>query len=593
MSAQFPIVKKVIEFGWDVATPAYLRDHVRDMERRPFDGVIFRLPEEVGAARVFETRQWARVSQNQIRLAEEVDTAGQIQWERFTDNFIVIYAASSMDWFSDDDWEQVLANLRYVARVANVAGCKGLCWDAEPYGNNPWIYARQPRAHQHSFHDYMKMVRQRGAQFMRAFAQEMPGKKLISLRLLSDFVDGSPFSNHAIIEFDNAKREQLIESAYYGLHPDFFNGLLDAIPSDIGMTDGNEDAYYYTSQLDFYRSYHTLKQRVLPLVAPENRAKYKAQVDVSQALYMDYVFARLDSLYHFPLELPRQSHMLTPEERAMWYEHNVYYGLVTAEEYVWLWNESMNWWTGEGIPPGMEAAIISAKRKYHAGEPLGFAVETMLQDAQARARQECEARRVKGFARIPRRPASQLLSPFVLAMNSHVDPQDVGPTLVRVGYDDQGLHFAIECRKPYISPRILEIDPTLDVWADDTLQIFLGTGEVQSMFQFVAGPHSEPSSSLPDEREIGSQTPLWHVSITVDLEAWMMEAVIPWRTLGSVVPNAGMQLRANICRDRPVYSIQELENRSQALVVHQRAAMSWSQVFVRFNEWEHCGAWVL
>src|SRR5438105_8671968 len=35
--------KKLIEYGWDVPTPAQMRDEISAMEKRPFDGLIFRL----------------------------------------------------------------------------------------------------------------------------------------------------------------------------------------------------------------------------------------------------------------------------------------------------------------------------------------------------------------------------------------------------------------------------------------------------------------------------------------------------------------------------------------------------------------------
>ena len=35
--------KKLIEYGWDVPTPAQMKDQLAAMEARPFDGLIFRL----------------------------------------------------------------------------------------------------------------------------------------------------------------------------------------------------------------------------------------------------------------------------------------------------------------------------------------------------------------------------------------------------------------------------------------------------------------------------------------------------------------------------------------------------------------------
>ena len=41
---QAPHAKKLIEYGWDVPQPAYIRANIREMEKKPFDGLIFRLP---------------------------------------------------------------------------------------------------------------------------------------------------------------------------------------------------------------------------------------------------------------------------------------------------------------------------------------------------------------------------------------------------------------------------------------------------------------------------------------------------------------------------------------------------------------------
>lgn len=577
-----PIPKKVIEFGWASPGPAYIRDHIREMERRPFDGIIFALPTDVGAGRIFHLKTWGKARENPARFDKELKTLSEIAWDKFTDNFIVLYGASDMDWFSDDDWEQGLANLRFVAKCAVVAKCVGLCWDPEPYGGNPWVYAKQPHASEKSYDDYRAMVRKRGAQFMQVIAEEMPHCKLLSMRMLSDFADGSPFSNRAIAELDPDKRAKLIENAYFGLHPEFINGLLDAVPPTIVMFDGNEDAYYYTSKLDFYWGYHMIRQRVLPLVAPENHAKYRAHMLAGNAIYMDYIFGQMSALYHFPLHLPRMSRMLSPEERAKWYEHNVYYGLTTSDEYVWMWDEEMDWWRNTSVPPGMEDAIASAKRKVHAGEPLGFDVEGMLLDAQHRAKEECEAQRVKGRAIVARLPNMASLQPFTLAMNSWLDADKIGPTNAKIGYDDEALHLYIQCLKqPHIDPRAFELAPNLDIWRDDNLEIFVNTAGSANVHHFKVNPRT---GQQPAEA--------WQATAQVRDDEWAAEVSIPWRTLGVQSPQPGMQLRANLCRNRAVYNVQNVDNWSQALA-HQREPTSWSQVFIRFDEPEHFGVLAL
>lgn len=65
-----------------------------------------------------------------------------MKWERFTDNFIAIGAATTQDWFNDEHWQAIEHNARLVARAARIGGCVGVCLDPKPYkGVNPWSYA--------------------------------------------------------------------------------------------------------------------------------------------------------------------------------------------------------------------------------------------------------------------------------------------------------------------------------------------------------------------------------------------------------------------------------------------------------------------
>ena len=380
--------KKLIEFGWDVPSPAYLRDNLAAMEARCpfFDGVMIRLPAEAGGGNVFDVKQWAG-STGEAREREIKTFAALPPARRFTDNFLTLYGASTMDWFSDADWEAVLDNVRYVASAAKAGRCQGVCWDAEPYGGiNPWRLGEQPGSDTRTFADYERQVRERGAQFMGALQQAFPGLTVFALRLLSDFQDGSPFSQPLFNVRDPRKQVAVLENAWWGLHPAFLNGMLDAAAPDVTIIDGNEDAYYYTAALDYYRAYHDLRQPALALVAPENTRKYAAQYRVGHALAVDYVVGRWAELKGFPDERRKQALELTEDERARWFEHNTYQALATADEYVWCYSERMNWWTGDDIPPGIERAISSARSKVEAGEPLGFVVEPMLGEARAKAR---------------------------------------------------------------------------------------------------------------------------------------------------------------------------------------------------------------
>jgi len=385
--------KKIIEFGWDIPSPAYLRDHLPEMEKRPFQGVAIRLPEDAGGGNVFDLRKWDR-STAAAREREMGILASLPRSDRLTDNFLTLYGASTMEWFNDADWKRVIENVRFCAKAAKIGGCKGICWDAEPYGgHNPWRLQEQPEHGKHTFAEYYRQVRKRGAEFMRALQDEFPGQTILALRLLSDFQDGSPFSQHLFPIRDDKKRQETLQEAWWALHPAFVNGLLDAAEPNLLLVDGNEDAYFYTSPLDFYRIAQDLRQDALMLVAPENRRKYAAQYRLGQALSIDYTLGLWAQDLSFPDYLKKQALELTPEQRLQWFEHNAYYAMTTADEYVWCYSEDMNWWTGKNLPAGIEGALRSACRKFEAGEPLGFTVETLLQDARRKLREKAGDKR--------------------------------------------------------------------------------------------------------------------------------------------------------------------------------------------------------
>ncbi len=102
-------VKKLIEYGWDVPFPDQVRNEIRAMERKPFDGIIFRLREWNHA---FDPRPW-----DETQLQPQLDDLAAIEWKSFTDNFLCLYAANNwqMDWFNDEQWANITANLRLSA----------------------------------------------------------------------------------------------------------------------------------------------------------------------------------------------------------------------------------------------------------------------------------------------------------------------------------------------------------------------------------------------------------------------------------------------------------------------------------------------
>jgi len=77
---------------------------------------------------------------------------------------------------------------------------------------------------------------------------------------------------------------------------------------------------------------------------------------------------------------------MTPEEQAQYLEFNTYWALKTADEYVWCYNEVMDWWKNADIPPAMEQAIVNARTAIAGRQPCGVDINKIMRAVQSRPR---------------------------------------------------------------------------------------------------------------------------------------------------------------------------------------------------------------
>lgn len=381
-----PPKKKLIDFGWNSPSVREYLENMKFYENGPFDGLTLKLSKEVCDGNVFMVDNWVKTT-TEDKEAEKKLILSLEKSKILTDNFIVLYGASQMDWFSDKEWAMAEDQIRFAARLAKAANCKGVVWDPEPYkpGKNPWKYNEQEKAAQYSFEEYYVQVRKRGAQFVKALQEEFPGITIFSLRELSDWQNGSPFSGALlpVTSRENTIRE--LQNEWWGLHPAFYAGLLDAIQPGTELIDANEEAYYYTSALEFYMIRNTLADDAKAMVPPELWSKHSSFFRIGHAISANYIAGNWLGMSPFPYRLTGQGLMMTPADRAKWFEHNAYYALRTSDKYAWLYTEDMNWWTGDKVPEGFKDALLEAKKKVSAGEPLGYEIDQIIKIAQAKA----------------------------------------------------------------------------------------------------------------------------------------------------------------------------------------------------------------
>ena len=129
--------KKLIEFGWDYPNVSFLKANIAKMEKAPFDGVVFSFDFDIYNA--FDTTQRSDLQFQYKDLSE-------IQWKKFTDNFLLVRGASytGAHWLDEASWSKIIENLKKVSLAVKMSKAKGIGFDAEYYYKdpmlNPWLY---------------------------------------------------------------------------------------------------------------------------------------------------------------------------------------------------------------------------------------------------------------------------------------------------------------------------------------------------------------------------------------------------------------------------------------------------------------------
>ncbi len=382
--------KKLIAVGWDSPNAESFVKNLREMEQTPFDGVRILLDvtdeqgRKVDLQAAFRNERWKREW-----FADAIAKLKAVRSEKLTDNFLSVGPGSKVDWFDDAAWEQVVDHLRIAAWVAKEGGLKGILFDPEKGTSQPaFSYNRQPNRERYSFAEYAAKVRQRGREAMEAMAEEYPDMVIFTLflnggqgyspffrkghhggRTAHFYLDGKDLKpagprGPLSVQEDQAPLDK-IEGGSYHLIPAFVNGWLDAIPPTMVIVDGLEQTYTATDEATFHRWAHSVYSASLPLVAPENRAKYRAQVRVGFGIYLDaYVNPSSSKHYVGPTGGGTEK---GDSPRVQRLGESVQHAVAISDEYVWLWGEKYRWWptdrkrvkaeTWDEVAPGISDAI--------------------------------------------------------------------------------------------------------------------------------------------------------------------------------------------------------------------------------------------
>ncbi|WGJ16195.1 hypothetical protein QEV83_08120 [Methylocapsa sp. D3K7] len=318
--------KKIIEWGWDSPTTAFVRENIDNMEMMPFDGLVFDLKLSDGTN--FTWKMWGATRYEYSGFKQMVEDLTQTAFKSFTDRFLRVNATpGNVDWLDDQAWSVVVDNFSAAAKVAKAGNCKGFMFDVEQYQDKPFSLAFSINVHKATREEYRAKVRQRGRELITAVSQEFP-----------DIVILMPWAYLASSNQD------------YSLLPDFLDGILEAAPPTIMLVDAGEGAYYFKSLGEFEKLYKVIKEDTARLSAlPE---MYREKVEAGFGIWID-----ADSNKKGWHQDDSTRNYFNPNE----FKSSVGGALQTSDEYVWIYSQSANWWRGKNIPGAYIDAIKEAK----------------------------------------------------------------------------------------------------------------------------------------------------------------------------------------------------------------------------------------
>lgn len=324
------MTKRLIEFGWDEPDPAFLRRHAAQIDRTPFDGVVFHPP------RNFTWECWGRKAFPEDALDDAVADLRATRNARPTRHFLRFNTApADLDWF--DPHDAVLGNARLAARAARRGRCAGILFDIEQYAHPLFDFSK--RADGRPWDAVAAQVRRRGSEVMDAFQDGFP-----NLTVFLTYGYCLPWQQ------SQQGRKPLAQTEY-GLLAPFCDGLFAAARGRTRIVDGGEIGYWFATPDRFADARTTIRDGLLPIVA--DPAAYRKRLSVAFGIWMDFDWRAQGWDTDAPEKNPRPPALFRQLVEA---------ALAAADEYVWIYTETPRWWSEAGAPVKLPAAYDAALR---------------------------------------------------------------------------------------------------------------------------------------------------------------------------------------------------------------------------------------
>ena len=311
--------KRLIQWGHDTPRLQDIPQYTEHLAQLPFDGLVLDIatPDDRRGLSWMIFREPIEGELLQDIRAQFAD----YDWGQLTDNFLRVNIFNpDLTW---DDWDIALDNITIIANLVHDLGFKGIMLDTEQYGSvDIFDYPAQNLKNAHSFEVYRDLAFQRGIDTIKTIQQAYPDITIIYTYGITQRIawfNSPPLDQHR-----------------YGLLVPFIEGMIQGANSSATLIDGYESSYLYRTEQEFVVAYQWIQEGVATQLA--DGEQYRDTMHAGFGLWIDP--------YCGDGGLPDGGCGFTPDE----FETALIHALGYTDQYVWLYNEHIDWFNDKGIP---------------------------------------------------------------------------------------------------------------------------------------------------------------------------------------------------------------------------------------------------
>lgn len=318
-TAQSPEPKRplIIKHGWEFPTVTFVAENIREMEKRPVDGIAIRMDDSM-SERVMRT-----IPISYEMFAKNLRPLADLNSPTLKHNFIIVFATPAGNIF-DKGWDVVAQNFGNLARAAKEVGLEGIFFDIEEYFGESLQYPANC-GNDKTVEEARSKMRERGRQIMAAMRAEWSDVRFLSTHgpYLSDSATFKYLGENGMILNDVAWANVLNTSLLVGM-------MQSAYGTDAKFIDGGE--IYEARTLEHFEAVkHWQKDGMAEnseVIPDEFRSKWSGALSSSFGIY--------DACSDMDIDT---------------WKSTIINALKTADDYIWLYSEKYDWWKEENCWP--------------------------------------------------------------------------------------------------------------------------------------------------------------------------------------------------------------------------------------------------